>query len=274
MCRIIWSIEITSPTIYFHNIRSLQKHCEDLVSDSLIVHSEVLILQETMTTSNDIFTIPGHSLVCRVDGKARTPGSGTHVYLRNPAICHTKFAHTSSHDSGNIETMVIEYFDPCITLETVTLVSIYRSPRVSLRNLISNLDQMLSKIHLSSHCVITDNFNVDSISRERYLISFASKDFSSAISGVSTNYNSQLDNAFYRGVYPTVHFYESYFNDHKAILIDLSCVNKNLFVSSSNANSDNNSVCIHQTRQDVIIDRVNIPPPVPTMLPGILHVHS
>ena len=44
MCSIIWSIELTSPTIYFHNIRSLQKHCEDLVSDSLIVHSEILIV--------------------------------------------------------------------------------------------------------------------------------------------------------------------------------------------------------------------------------------
>ena len=101
---------------------------------------------------------------------------------------------------------------------------------------------------------------------------FASKDFYSAISGVSTNYNSQLDYAFYRGVYPTVHFYESYFSDHKAILINLSCLNKNLrgscldkIVSSSNGDSDDNSVCIHKTRQDVIIDRVNIPPPVPTI---------
>ena len=66
MCSIIWSIELTSPTIYFHNIRSLQKHCEDLVSDSLIVQSEILMLQETMTTPNDTFTIPGHSLVCKV----------------------------------------------------------------------------------------------------------------------------------------------------------------------------------------------------------------
>ena len=66
------------------------------------------------------------------------------------------------------------------------------------------------------------------------------------------------------------HFYESYFSDHKAILIDLSCLNKNLvgscldkIVSSSNGDTDNNS-CIHQTCQDVIIDRVHIPPPVPT----------
>ena len=169
MCSIIWSIEFTSPTIYFHNIRSLQKLCEDLVSDSIIVHSEILILQETMTTPNDTFTIPGHSLVCRVDGKARTPGSGKHIYSRNSVICHTKLAHTSSHSTGNIETTVIEYFDPCITQETVTLVSVYRSPRIPLQYLISNLDEILSKIHLSPHCVIIGDFNVDGISRERFL---------------------------------------------------------------------------------------------------------
>ena len=138
--------------------------------------------------------------------------------------------------------------------------------------MISNLDEILSKIHLSPHCVITGDFNVDSISRERFLKYFASKDFHSAISGVSTNYNSQLDYAFYRGVNPTVNFYESYFSDHKAILIDLSCLNKNLLrscldkiVSSSNGDIDNTSICIHEAVQDVIIDRVNIPPPVPTI---------
>ena len=43
---------------------------------------------------------------------------------------------------------------------------------------------MLSKIHLSPQCVITSDFNVDSISCERFLKYFASKDFYSAISGV------------------------------------------------------------------------------------------
>ena len=89
-----------------------------------------------MTTPND------NSLVCRVDGNVRTPGSGTHVYSLNPAICHTKLAHTSSRNNGNIETMVFEYFDPCITQESATLVSVYRSPRVPLQNLSWNLDEI------------------------------------------------------------------------------------------------------------------------------------
>ena len=94
MCSIIWSIKLTSPTIYFHNIRSLQKHCEDLVSDSLIVQSEILILQKQCPNRMIHLLSPGHSLVCIVDGNTRTPGSGTHIYSRNPVICHTKLEHT------------------------------------------------------------------------------------------------------------------------------------------------------------------------------------
>ena len=54
-------------------------------------------------------------------------------------------------------------------------------------------------------------------------------------------------------------------------MIDLSCSKRNLLgscldkiVSSSNGDIGNNSICIHGTRQDVIVDHVNIPPPVPT----------
>ena len=135
-----------------------------------------------------------------------------------------------------------------------------------------SLDEIMSKIDLSPHCIIAGDFNVNSISRERLLKYFASKDFYSGISGVSTNYSSQLDYAFYRGVRPTVHFYESYFSDHKAILIDLSYSEKNFLgncldkiVSSSNDDIDNKSICIHEIDQDVIIDQVNHPPPVPAI---------
>ena len=51
---------------------------------------------------------------------------------------------------------------------------------------------------------------------------FASKNFYSAISGISTDYNiTQLDHVFYRGFCPTVNFYE-YFSDHKPMLMTFS----------------------------------------------------
>ena len=62
-CSIIWSILLTIPTIYIHNVRSFNIHWEDLIVDPVIFQSQVLILQETMTLSTDRFNIPGHTLI-------------------------------------------------------------------------------------------------------------------------------------------------------------------------------------------------------------------
>ena len=75
----MWFIPLISPDIYVHNVRSLNKHWEDLTVDPLIVQSQVLILQEKMTLSTDNFNIPGHTLICRIESNARLPGSGTHT---------------------------------------------------------------------------------------------------------------------------------------------------------------------------------------------------
>ena len=80
-CAIMWSIPL------FHNVRSLNKHWEDLTVDPLIVQSQVLILQETMTLSTDNFNIPGHTLIGRINSSARLPGSGTHTYTLVIQLC-------------------------------------------------------------------------------------------------------------------------------------------------------------------------------------------
>ena len=138
----------------------MNKHCLDLICDPLILHSEILVLQEAMTKSNDIFNIYGHFPISRVDSKARIPGSGTHIYSRNPSKCHSALVHTSCHNIGNIAILVIEISDPSIKQETVTLISVYKSPLVSLTNLISDLDAIMSKINLSLRSIIVGDFNI------------------------------------------------------------------------------------------------------------------
>ena len=54
------SIPLISTDVYIHNVRSLNKHWEDLIVDPLILQSQVLVLQETMTLSTDRFDILGH----------------------------------------------------------------------------------------------------------------------------------------------------------------------------------------------------------------------
>ena len=38
-CAITWSIPLFSRDIYVHNVRSLNKHCDDLIVDRLILNS-------------------------------------------------------------------------------------------------------------------------------------------------------------------------------------------------------------------------------------------
>ena len=159
-CNILWSIKLTSPTVYVQNIRSLNTHCLDLICDPLILHSEILVLQETTTKSNDIFNSHGHFPISRVDCKARIPGSGTHIYSQNLSKCHSALAHTSCHNNGNTEMLVVEIFDASIKQGTVTLISVYKSPRASLTNLISDLDAIMSKINLSLRSIIVGDFNI------------------------------------------------------------------------------------------------------------------
>ena len=97
-----------------------------------------------MTKSIDIFNIHGHFPISRVDSKARIPGSGTHIYSQNPSKCHSALAHTRCHNNGNTEILVVEISDPSIKQETVTLISVYKSPLVSLTKLISEREFLFS----------------------------------------------------------------------------------------------------------------------------------
>ena len=144
-CAIIWSIPLISPDIYVHNVRSLNKHLEDLSVDPLIVQSQVLLLQETMTLSTDNFNIPGHTLIGRIDGNARVAGSATHIYSLNPALCKVLVAHSGCHNGSRIEILIIQFYDPIIIDEPVVLMSIFRSPQSPMKEFYSELDQVLSK---------------------------------------------------------------------------------------------------------------------------------
>ena len=138
-CAIMWSVPLTSPGIYIHNVRSLNKHWVDLTVDQLIVQSQVLVLQETMTLSTDNFVIPGHTLISRFDSNARLPGSGTHIYSRNPALCKCLVAHSSCHNGARIEILIIQFYDPMIIDEPVIVMSIYRSPQSPMMEFTQNL---------------------------------------------------------------------------------------------------------------------------------------
>ena len=58
--------------------------------------------------------IPGHTLIGRIDSNAILPGSGTHIYARNPALCKFLVAHSGCHYGPRIEILIIQFYDPII----------------------------------------------------------------------------------------------------------------------------------------------------------------
>ena len=67
-----------------------------------------------MTLSTDCFNIPGHTLIGRIDGNARVSVSDTHIFYRNPALCKFLASHSSCHNGGRIEILLIKFYDPMI----------------------------------------------------------------------------------------------------------------------------------------------------------------
>ena len=84
--------------------------------------------------------------------------------------------------------------------EPVVVMSIYRSTQSPMKEFFSELDQVLIKSDNSDHLIVTGDFNIDlfarSPERDTLIKYFANKGFIQALSGVSTNYESQLDCVF------------------------------------------------------------------------------
>ena len=181
-----------------------------------------------MTLSTDNFNIPGHILIGRIDSNARLPGSGTHIYTRNPALCKFLVAHSSCHNGARIEILIIQFYDPIIIDKPVVLVSIYRSPQSPMKEFYSELNQVLSKTDNSDHLIAIGDFNIDifprSPERDTLINYFENKGMALALSAVSTNYGSQLDCVFTKNLTYSCDVYESYFSDHKPMLISLGTV--------------------------------------------------
>ena len=132
--------------------------------DPVIFQFQVLVLQETMTLSTDCFNIPGHTLIGRIDGILEFLVL-VHTYSRNPALCKFISSHSSCHNGGKIEILMIKFFDPVIMDKPVVVMSTCRSPHSSMKEFYSDLDQFMSKSNNSDHLIVTGDYNVDLFAR-------------------------------------------------------------------------------------------------------------
>ena len=83
----------------------------------------------------------------------------------------------------------------------------------------------MSKSDNSDHLIVSGDCNVDLFARsplrDTFMKYFSNREFRQILSGVSTKYGSQLDCVTAKNFICSCDIYESYFSDHKPILISL-----------------------------------------------------
>jgi len=141
------------------NARSVHKHIQDLRKDLNYSSSDINIFAETRFSSEDangMYDISGYNLfrndnVNSSNGLVRTYG-GTAVYSKIPYLPGYPYC----HNIHGIEITVIKV----LTCQNWTILGIYRSPKVSVRQLCEAISEVFNSILLDKSIIVGD-FNIN-----------------------------------------------------------------------------------------------------------------
>ena len=114
------------------NCRSLKKHYQDIITDDLILKSDIIFLQETWLedgTSNDELQIPDYNLHLNSSGK----GKGVAIYFKEDTFKHEL---DISKDSMQLSKFTSSLMD---------IIVLYRSQSGTLIELQQNIEKMRNK---------------------------------------------------------------------------------------------------------------------------------
>ena len=205
--------------ICFLNSRSLHRHIEDIRKDLNYSSVNVNIFSETRLNTSDKdtdYAITGYTLF-RNDNQPTAlntrPYGGTAVYSRNPFV----LGYPVCKNTNGVEITVVRL----VTIPHVTIIGVYRSPKVPVSQMCLALMQILTLY--SDFCIFIGDFNVNWLIEKdktplhnlfvrdhnyRQLVSCYTTDNRTTIDHIYTNLPESEVN---------VHILETYFTDHKAI---------------------------------------------------------
>ena len=199
-----WTLKISSL-----NCRSLKKHFLDILSDDLLLISDIICLQETWIeeeTLVDNLQIPNYDLHLNSYGR----GKGIAIYSKKGILRHEV--------DINEENLQLSKFSS----SSIDIVVLYRSKNGNLQDLAQKLDSLLNT--QKTQLVIGD-FNFcflenSSNSTKQYM---KNKDFNQLIKEPTHIEGNLLDQAYVRDVRSYHKFsaklHSKYYTDHKALEI-------------------------------------------------------
>ena len=214
----LYMLENAYLKICYLNARSLHKHVDDVRKYMNYLSTDILIFTETRFSPHDpdeIYTIEGYE-VFRNDetSNGNRPYHGTAVYSRLQML--NGYPHARNYHGIELTiAKTVEHPD-------LTIVGIYRSPRVVLSSLLTAIRTTLEE-NPSSQVIFIGDFNVNWLDeverRSLYNLIINENGLQQLISSCTTDNGTLIDHLYTNLIEEDVQVgtLETYFSDHKAI---------------------------------------------------------
>ena len=221
----IYNIDQISLKLCFLNSRSLHRHIDDVRNDLNYTSTDINIFSETRFISSDndnMYEIYGYTLFRNDDQPSVTsrPYGGTAVFSRVDFLP----GYPCCHNIHGIEITVIKV----MILPHVTIIGVYRSPKIPVQQLCHALNEVLSTLSSQFNIFIGD-FNVNWLdkSNRRPLYNLFVKDnnYRQLVSSYTTHNRTTIDHIYTNlpESQANAHILETYFSDHKPVCALINC---------------------------------------------------
>ena len=228
-CKYVSSIQLlynlsASLKVIFHNVRLLPLHKYYIFHDFNVTSADINIFVETNLTTkhkNTDFANPVFRLH-RNDSIESTPSKamyGTAVYIKEDIHC---LRQPFGYNRDGIEITVTILNKP---IQSLHLVSLYKSPRISVVTLVNIMQFIHHQIIQGTPAVIVGDFNINLLeqSSQRSQISTEMNNlgYTQLIEEATTDYGSLLDHVYTNtpDSISCAGVLESYFSDHKPLFV-------------------------------------------------------
>ena len=221
----IYNVDQISLKLCFLNSRSLHRHIDAVRNDLNYTSTDINIFSETRFISSDndnMYEIYGYTLFRNDDQPSVTsrPYGVTAVFSRVDFLP----GYPCCHNIHGIEITVIKV----MILPHVTIIGVYRSPKIPVQQLCHALNEVLS-MSSSQFNIFIGDFNVNWLdkSNRRPLYNLFVKDnnYRQLVSSYTTHNRTTIDHIYTNlpESQANAHILETYFSDHKPVCALINC---------------------------------------------------
>jgi ATP-dependent DNA helicase PIF1 len=220
----IYQINQVSFKLCYLNTRSLHKHIDDVRHELNFTNTDINIFSETriMTSDDNImYEIDGYTLF-RNDGHCSTsrPFGGMAVFSRVEFLP----GYPLCRNINGIEITIMKV----MILPHVTIIGIYRSPRIPVQQLLAALSEVFM-LCTSQFNIFIGDFNVNWLDEANrsplYNFFINENNYRQLVDSFTTDNNTLIDHIYTNlpESQAKSHILETYFSDHKAVCALINC---------------------------------------------------